>query len=324
MNILVTGGAGYVGFSVTEALAKKYPKSKIIIYDNFSKGRLESISLLLKEYPNIKIIPWERADIRDDDKLQMALLEYKPETVLHLAAIVDAFTTNRKGKDEECQIVNNIAAVNVAKLSKRYGVKTFIYQSTVSMYSRGEDLKEDSAKEPISVYGLAKYKAEKSILKLGDKSFKTCAIRSATIVGYNPSFRYETIINLMCLRSVYAMKTTIFQSALKGPKSYLTLEDEAKAITFAIENIDKMKGEAYNVSSFNTDLDNVMKCIKKIGIKTSFHIGGEKTINQQVYTVNSDKIKRLGFKPAGTLSKTVEKTILDLRKRKSFLEKSYK
>lgn len=322
MNILVTGGAGYVGYSVSQALAKKYPESKIIIHDNLSKGKLENISLLLNSYTNITIIPWENADIRDYEKFEKVLLEYKPKIIVHLAAIVDAFTTNREGKDRECQIVNNIAAVEIAKLSKKHGVKTFIFQSSVSMYSRGENIKEDSPKEPLSTYGASKYEAEKSILEMNNDAFNTCSIRSATLVGYNPSFRYETIINLMCIRSVYGMTTTLFESALKNPKTYLTLEDEASGIIFAIENINKMKGQAYNLTSFNIDLQAVADAITKNGVTPLISISKEKTINQQVYTINSDKIRSIGFKTAGKLEDVISEIIDGLKKRKQRNEKN--
>jgi UDP-glucose 4-epimerase len=322
MNILVTGGAGYVGYSVSKALSLKYPKSKIIIHDNFSKGKLENITPLLNSHSNMIIMPWEDADIRDYGKFEKILTDYKPKIVVHLAAIVDAFTTNRKGKDLECRIVNNIAAVNIAKLCKKHDVETFIFQSTVSMYSRGENLKEDSSKEPISAYGMSKYEAEKCILSLDNKNFNTCAIRSATLVGYNPSFRYETIINLLCIRSVYGIKTTLFESALKNPKSYLSLEDEAQGIIFAIENIDKMKGEAYNLSSFDTNLDEVVSIIESNGVEALISISKEKTINQQVYTINSDKIKKMGFKTSGIPENSISQMLSGLKKRKKINEKS--
>ena len=314
MTILVTGGAGYVGYSVTRALARRYPQSKVIIFDNFVKGRLENIALI-RRYPNVIIIPWEKADIRDAHNVKAVLDEYRPNVVVHLAAIVDAFSTNREGKDIETNIVNNTAAVQLAELSKQHGVKTFIYQSTVSMYSRGEELKEDSPKESLSTYGTAKYEAEKSILALSDEAFKVCALRSATIIGYNPSFRYETIINMLCIRSVYGMETTVFESALKNPKSYLSLEDEAAGVIFAIENIDRMEGDAYNISSFNTDLETVLSAIEATGTKPLVRIGGEKTINQQVYTINADKIKSMGFKPSANIQDIVHDMIESLRYR---------
>lgn len=316
MNILVTGGAGYVGYSVVKSLARKYPDSKIIIHDNLSKSKLENITPLLNLLPNIGMVPWENADIRDYEKFEKVLIDYKPEIVIHLAAIVDAFSTNREGKDLECTIVNQDAAIQIAKLCKEHGVKTFIYQSTVSMYSRGEDLKEDAPKEPLSTYGVSKYEAEKEILKMNCEEFKTCALRSATLVGYNPAFRYETIINMLCIRSIYDITTTLFESALKNPKTYLALNDEAAAIVFVIENIDKMNGEAYNLTSFNTNLEDVVKAIERNGVVPRVKINKEKTINQQVYTINSDKIKQLGFSPKVTLDDVISGALKGLKERK--------
>ncbi len=316
MNILVTGGAGYVGYTVSKSLAIKYPESKIIIYDNFSKSRLENIMPLVNLFPNIILTSWENADIRDYKKFEKVLVDHRPEVVIHLAAIVDAFSTNREGKDIECTIVNQVAAVRIAELCKTHKVKTFIYQSTVSMYSRGEDLKEDAPKEPLSTYGVSKYEAEKAILGLDDKTFNTCALRSATLVGYNPAFRYETIINMLCIRSVYGITTTLFESALTNPKTYLALDDEADAIIFSIKNIEKMKGQPYNLTSFNTDLQEVIKEIELNGVEPLVDINKENTINQQVYTINSDKIKALGFVPQATLGDVIVGALKGLEERK--------
>jgi len=316
MNILVTGGAGYVGYSAVKSLARRYPESKIIIHDNLSKSKLENITPLIHLLSNIGIVPWENADIRDYEKFEKVLIEYKPEIVVHLAAIVDAFSTNREGKDVECTAVNQTAAIKIAELSKKHGVKTFIYQSSVSMYSRGEDLKEDAPKEPLSTYGKSKYEAEKVILDMDDANFNTTALRSATLVGYNPAFRYETIINMLCIRSVYGMTTTLFESALKSPKTYLALNDEAAAIVFAIENIHKMKGEAYNLTSFNANLEEVTSAIERNGIKPQVKINKENTINQQVYTINSDKIKAIGFQPQVTLNDVIKGALTGLQERK--------
>lgn len=320
MNILVTGGAGYVGYSTSRALAIKYPESKIIIHDNLSKGKLENIGVLLNECSNVSIIPWEKADIRDEAKFESVITEYQPEAVVHLAAIVDAFTTNREGKDIECNIVNNIAAVRVAEICKKHGVKTFVFQSTVSLYSRGENLVEESPKEPLSTYGASKLEAEQKILALTNDVFSACALRSATIVGYNPCFRYETIINMLCIRSVYGMETTLFESALNSPKSYLSLDDEAAAMIFAIENADLMKGNPYNVSSFNINLETVINAIRTNGVQPLVTISGEKTINQQVYTINADKIRDLGFSPSGNIDNIVRQTISGVLERKKVME----
>ena len=322
MNILIIGGAGYLGTQVVGDFLIKYPDSKIIVYDNCSRGRIEFLSPLIHKYgKRLIIIPSEKADIRDINDFKNVLDEYSPQIVVNLAAILDAFTTNRKGKDLECKIVNYESAVNLAALSKKKDVKTFIQQSSVSIYSKGEELKEDSPKRSLSTYGLMKYKAEKDILKMNSKNFKCCALRSATFVGYTLGFNYQTIINLMCIRSIYNVPFTIFESALYGKKTFLDVKDQSRAIIFAIENIGKMQGEAFNVSSFHTDLKTVLKYLKEeVKHKFEYFIKPEKTINQQVYTINSDKIQNLGFKPNGELRSLIKNTIQNLLRRNNYLK----
>lgn len=320
-NILVTGGAGYIGYEVISELIKKYPESRIIIYDNLSKGKIESIQKLKKRAKNIEIVSWEKADIRDTENVEEVLKRFKPEIVIHLAAIVDAFVTNREGKDRECELVNYVSAVNLAKLAKKHNVRIFIYQSSVSIYSNGEDINEEAFKNPLSTYAKTKIMAEKEILPLSDENFKVVILRPATIVGYNPSFRFETIINLSCIRSIYKIPINIFESALYGDKTYLDVKDNARAIIFSIENIDKIKKDYFNVASFNTNLFNVLGILKNV-LKEDFpyNIIKQKKINQQVYTINSDKIKRLGFIPIGKLDEILGDCIKNLKRVQYFFE----
>lgn len=318
MNIVITGGAGYVGYSVTKRMAEKYPESQIVVYDSFSKARLGNFGRLLDVYKNIVLIPWERADVRDTSNFEAVLEKYKPETVIHLAAIVDAFTTNREGKDIECMKVNYDATVDLAKAAKAQGVKKFLFQSSVSIYSRGEELTETSPVEPLSAYGKSKYFAEQDLYKLIDDNFKATSIRSATIVGYNPSFRYETIINLLCVRAVFGVETTVFESALDNPKTYLTLDDEVAAIELLIDRIDVTSGESYNAISFHTTLNEVIAEIKKYIPDIKYTVVGQKTINQQVYTINDQKLRSLGYMPKGNLAEVVKTTIEGLQRIKDY------
>jgi len=321
-TILITGGAGYVGYTLIKEILKKFQNSEIVIYDNFSKGRLENIGQLKVKYPRIEIIPWEKADIRDYNNFEDALKKYNPTIVIHLAAIVDAFSTNREGKDLECMAVNYESSVKIAEICKRNNVKIFIYQSSVSIYSKGKDLNEDSQIEPISTYGKAKYLAEREILKLNDNFFKVSCLRPATVIGYNPCFRYETIVNLICIRSVYNIPISIFESALTGEKSYLDVKDNAKGIIFCIENIEKMNGQSFNISSFNVNLKTVLEIVReKLRKEPICNTIPEKTINQQVYTINSDKIKNFGFAPEGEIKEIIKNTILQLEKDKLLKER---
>ena len=319
-NILITGGAGYVGISLVKEVLAKYSNSNIIVLDNLSKGRIENFNELLTD--NNKVL-LETVDIRDYVKIDNLLKKYQPEIVIHLAAIVDAFSTNRKGKDEECIDVNYSAAVKFAELCKKNNSKIFIFQSTVSLYSQGEEIKEDSKKNPLSVYGKAKMHAEREILSLADLNFRACALRPATVVGYNKGFRYETIINLACIKSVYGLPLSIFSSALKGNKSYIHLKDNVDAIIFAIGNIEIMNGQSYNVSSFDTNLEEVLKKIESfLNRKINYNLIYENGINQQVYTINADKIRNLGFVPRKDFDESIEENLTGLLNFKEIFNKN--
>jgi UDP-glucose 4-epimerase len=322
-KIVITGGAGYIGTEVVKTFLKSRDFSEVIIFDNFSKGRIENVGFLKEAYPKKLII--QKVDIRDSAQIKSQIEKYKPNSVAHLAAIVDAFETNRLGKDLECEDVNHVAAVSFAKICKKGGVKNFIFQSTVSLYSRGEDLTEDAPKEPLSTYGRAKMLAEKKILKLNDRKFNVSILRPATAVGYNSGFRYETIINRSCIRAVYGIFERYFESALESPKSYLDIKDNAKAILFALKNMTKMRGDIFNISSFNTTLVEVASIIEKnLGEKFKYEIVKEKSINQQVYTISSDKIRKLGFKPDGELKTIIKDAINGLKKEKDSIVKRNK
>ena len=325
-SILVTGGAGYLGSQVIRDLLKRCPNYKIIIYDNLSRGRIEFLSSLIKRFKKrLIIIPNEKADIRDIQNFSLVLDKYHPKIVINLAAIVDAFSTTRKGKDEECRIVNYLSAVNLAKTSKEKGVEIFIQQSSVSMYSQGNEIKEDSKKSPLTEYGRSKYLAEEEILKLSSNLFKCCALRAATFVGYTSGFAYQTIINLMCIRSVYNIPFILFESALENKKTFLDVKDQSRAIFFAIKNIHKQNRESYNVTSFHTTLKEVLKELNKITKKKDpYLIKKESTINQQVYTINSDKIKQIGFFPRGNLQEVIKTTMKMLLKQDKLFKKLHK
>lgn len=313
--ILVTGGAGYVGREIV-ALLLETTDRHIVVIDNFSKGRIENVGTLPGAKDRLTVI---HADIRDERVIDKILINHKPKEIFHLAAIVDAFATNRKGKDEECMEVNYRAALSLARGAKTHGVKIFIYQSTVSLYSRGEEIREDGEQKPLSTYGISKALAEKEILALNDSTFLTVALRPATVVGFNTGFRYETIFNQACIKAVYGIPLVFFESALEGKKTYLSVRDNARALLFSIEHIEKMQGKAFNVTSFHCSLKELSLLIKKYHGAFTYDVIKEGHINQQVYTISSDALKTLGFIPEGTAETIVRDTVASLKKEKELL-----
>lgn len=318
-SILITGGAGYAGFTITEMLAQRYPEARIIVYDRNQRGCTELISTLKKKVTNIEFVLPEKSDVRDVTHVEKVLSEYRPEVVVHLAAKVTDFSKNKIGKDEECTSTNYVASANIARLAKDAGVKVFIHQSTVGIYEPGENLKEDAPTNPVSAYMKSKFLGEETVLSLTDEHFKIIVLRSATLVGYNLHFKYENIFNIMCLRSVFKVPFTLFESALDNNKTYLDVKDNARAIIFSIEHAQEMNGQAFNVTSFHATLNEILSLIKKeLGEDFAYTVLPEQKKSRQVYTINSDKLKTLGFKPEGNIEEIVQESVSKLKKTRDF------
>ena len=318
-SILITGGAGYAGFTITQMLAQAYPQARILVYDRNQRGCIELVSTLQKKLKNVEFVLPEKADIRDSANMEKVLAQYKPDVVVNLAAKVTDFAKNAVGKDEECASTNYVASSNIARLCKEQGVKTFIHQSTVAIYAPGENLKEDAPTNPVSAYVKSKFMGEEAVLQLHDSSFNVVALRVATLVGYNIHFKYENILNIVCVRSVFKVPFTLFESALDNYKTFLDVKDNARAIMFAIEHASEMNGQVYNLTSFNATLNEILALIKNELIEDfTYHILPEEKKNKQVYTISSEKLQALGFKPEGNISEIIRETISQLRKTRDF------
>jgi hypothetical protein len=83
-----------------------------------------------------------------------------------------------------------------------------------------------------------------------------------------------------------------------------------------------MNGQSFNISSFNVNLKTVLEIVReKLRKEPICNTIPEKTINQQVYTINSDKIKNFGFAPEGEIKEIIKNTILQLEKDKLLKER---
>ena len=150
MKILVTGGAGFIGSNVVDALVKD--GHEVAVLDNLSTGKEENINPEVKFY-NI--------DLLDIESLEFAFREFKPDVVNHHAAQIDV----RKSVEDPAfdAETNVIGSINIFELSINYGVRRIIFASTGgALYGEPEKLPatEDTPIEPLSPYGVAKYCAE--------------------------------------------------------------------------------------------------------------------------------------------------------------------
>ena len=175
-NILITGGAGYIGSHVIEKLIKR--KKKVFIVDNLVTGYKKLINKKAKFY---------KLNILKTKKLRNIILKNKINSVIHLAASLSIGIGEKFPKRYfKNNVVGTQSLLNACKLT---GVKNFIFSSTAAVYKDGlYKVTEKSKIKPKSVYGKTKLKAENIIIKNCKKYKINCGIlRYFNVVGASPS-----------------------------------------------------------------------------------------------------------------------------------------
>ena len=175
-NILITGGAGYIGSHVTETLIKN--KKKIYIIDNLSTGFKKLINKKAKFY---------NSNILDSKKIRKIIVKFKIDSVIHLAG---SLIIGHGEKNPKLYYKNNVLGTKSVLLAcKDTSVKNFIFSSTAAVYKDGQKIvHEKSTIKPKSVYGKTKIKAEKLIISNCKKTGINFAIlRYFNVCGASPS-----------------------------------------------------------------------------------------------------------------------------------------
>lgn len=181
-NILVTGGAGYIGSVIVQNLKKKY-KHKIIVIDNLSTGKKKFV-------PNDVI--FQKLNLQNYQKTKGFFLKHKIDIIIHFAASISVEESQIK---KEKYKKNNIEATrNLIKLAKEFNIKKFIFASTAAVYGNHKNIQsfsESTKCKPNNYYGKTKFISEKDIVKNFNKSNESFAIlRFFNVVG--SSLNYKT------------------------------------------------------------------------------------------------------------------------------------
>jgi len=175
-NILITGGAGYIGSHISEILAKN--KKKIYIIDNLSSGYRKLINKKAKFF---------KANILNYKIVKKIIKKNKIDSVIHLAANL---IISEGEKYPKKYFKNNVTGTqNLLKACSDSTIKNFIFSSTAAIYKDGQfKVSENSIIKPKSVYGKTKIKCEKIIQSFCKKSHINYGIlRYFNIAGSSPS-----------------------------------------------------------------------------------------------------------------------------------------
>ncbi len=296
-QVLVTGGAGYLGSVLIPALLRE--GYAVTVLDRF----LECDTSLLEccSHPRFQAV---KGDCREESAV--APLLRSADWIIPLAALVGAPLC---AQDQIGARSVNVDAVRLL-LRLRSPRQHLLFPTTNSGYGIGEPGKhctEETPLRPISLYGVTKVEAEQAVLDAGG----CVTFRLATVFGTAPRMRLDLLVNDFVYRAVHDRAVVIFEGHAK--RNYIHIRDVARAFLHALERFDVMRDKPYNVGLSDANLSKLELC-ERIQRQIPAFVYLEAPIGEDPdkrdYIVSNARIEATGFRPRFSL----DDGIAELRK----------
>ncbi len=282
-NILVTGGAGYLGSILTEMLFDRGFKTTVVdnlaynqntLFNLFSEGSLDFIY----------------GDVTNEQFMKRLLKQNKYDFVFPLAAVV-GFPVSEQ-KPEFTWFVNNKA---ILTMLENRGDMRIIFPTTNSGYGMTtgkEACTEETELEPISTYGKSKVASEKAIMESGN----AVCLRLATLFGFSSRMRTDLLVNDFVYKAFTDKSIVLFERTFK--RNFLHVRDAARAFLWTMVNWESMKNNIYNLGhpKYNITKEELAHYIKKQVPQFNIFYGEiNSDPDKRNYIISNEKILRTGF-----------------------------
>ena len=302
-RILITGNMGYVGPGVVRHLRQTFPEAELIGYDlGYFAHCLTGTSRL----PETRLSRQVFGDVRC---LPSGLLA-GVDAVVHLAAISnDPMGTAYEDVTME---INHRASVALAKRAKAYGVKSFVFASSCSMYGLGgSDAKtEESALNPLTAYARSKVASERDLAPLADEKFRVTCLRFATACGWSDRLRLDLVLNDFVAGAVTTGEISIMSDGTPW-RPLIHVLDMARAIGWAVTR-DVSHGGAFlavnaGSNNWNYRVRELAEAVAEALPGTHIRLNPDAAPDLRSYKVDFTLFRRLApeVQPRHTLSSTI-------------------
>jgi len=302
MNVLITGGAGYLGSVLARLLLEAGHHVRIL--DSLLHGGYALSGLYL--YDNFS---FQRGDVRSEEDRNQSIQDI--DTVVHLAAIVGDPACARQ--PEIANEVNLEASLALYQLCQHRGIERFIFSSTCSNYGKMSDpsdyVNENSDLNPVSLYAETKIGVERHLLDtINTDGPATTVLRFATLFGLSPRMRFDLTVNTFTRDILVDNELEVYGEQFWRP--YIHVLDAARAIALVLDSPkEKTEGRVFNVGDTgeNYQKGQLASLInsRTRNLVNITHV--ERTEDPRDYRVSFNKIREeLGFQITRTVSDGVD------------------
>ena len=305
--VLVIGGGGYIGSSLTKQLLRAGYQVRVLDLLLYGESTI-------KEFKNSSNFQLIKGDFRNIDDICIALKNVN--VVYHLGGLVGdpacAF-------DPDLTIDINVKATKIiAELSKIYGISKFIFASSCSVYGFNDNkVDEASTESPLSLYAKTKLKSEKDIFKLADEHFCISSLRLSTIYGFSNRVRFDLVVNLLSFHAQNKREIKVING--KQWRPFIHVNDAAGVFfEFLFAENHKINKEIFNVGfeDENYMIEDIAKIIREIDPKVNI-IYENTGVDFRNYKVSFKKLHNLiNYKKKWTLKKGILNIIKEIKEKK--------
>jgi len=299
VDILVTGGLGYIGSVLVPLLAGEERVDRVVVMDDESMGSPRSLKGALDDG-----VDFRRGDVREYGDVESAMRDCG--AVVHLAAITGAAST--RDRREETFAINRDGTENVLTAAGKLGVDNVVFASSCNLYGRAtsRDLDETVAPDPINPYAETKLEGERLLREaIEEFGFDGTALRMATNYGDAPGVRFNLVVNAFVFRALTGRSLTVYGDGSNW-RPFVHVRDAARAYAHAALESDAWDRIVYNVGSNDGNYriaeiaETVSEEVAPVDVTylEDEHPGPS-------YHVNFDRIAATGYEPEWTLREGV-------------------
>jgi UDP-glucose 4-epimerase len=307
MNILVTGGAGYIGSHAVRKLIEA--GHAVTVLDNLSYGHRGALP---------ETIPFYQADLKETDRIEAILLEHQIQAVMHFAALISVGESVQKPL---LYYQNNTAgAMSLLEAMERAGVKRFVFSSTAATYGEPEEtpIYETTRQLPINPYGRSKWFVEHILrdIAAADPEFGFVAFRYFNVAGASEDasigedHKLETHLIPLVLFAAMGKRENITVFGTDYPtldgtciRDYVHVNDLVDAHVLGIETLANGDARFYNLGiGHGYSVKEILDAAKNAtGKEIPVVFGDRREGDPARLFANSDKVQQeLGWKPVHT------------------------